>query len=158
MASPEVQTVLRCYPKIYFACHRRHIKDEQSKQVLSANQASILDHLDAVKGTGLLDLARHMGVTASTMSIAVDRLVRGGYIVRERDSQDARRVLLRLTKTGAGIKQQQKVLEPRLVQGMLDGLAPKDRADALRGLELLARAATELMTSGNFQKIMRGAS
>jgi hypothetical protein len=67
-------------------------------------------------------------------------------------------VLLRLTKTGAGIKQQQKVLEPRLVQGMLDGLAPKDRANALRGLELLARAATELMTSGNFQKIMRGAS
>jgi MarR family transcriptional regulator, organic hydroperoxide resistance regulator len=63
VASPEVETVLRCYPKIYFACHRRHIKDEQSKQVLSANQASILDHLDAVEGTGLLDLARHMGVT-----------------------------------------------------------------------------------------------
>jgi DNA-binding MarR family transcriptional regulator len=32
----------------------------------------------------LSDLAKHMGVTASTMSLAVDRLERNGYVVRER--------------------------------------------------------------------------
>ena len=82
MSRAEVETVLRCYPQIYFACHRRHVRDEKTHSVLSAHQAGILDHLDDVEGTSLLELARHMGVTASTMSLTVDRLERGGYARR----------------------------------------------------------------------------
>ena len=37
----DVETVLRCYPRIYLACHRRHIRDEQSRAVISAHQASV---------------------------------------------------------------------------------------------------------------------
>src|SRR5689334_11100240 len=114
----EVQTVLDSYPQIYFACHRRHVRDEATQAVLSAHQASILDHLDEVEGTSLLDLAKHMGVTPSTMSLTVDRLERGGYVTRERSKEDRRRVDLRLTESGVRIKRQQKVLEPELVQAM----------------------------------------
>src|ERR1700687_3547289 len=96
MSGPDVETVLRCYPQIYFACHRRHIRDQQSGAVLSAHQASVLDHLDDVDSTSLFVLARHMGVTASTMSLTVDRLERGGYVTRERSVADKRRVDLRL--------------------------------------------------------------
>src|SRR3954451_93949 len=96
----DVDTVLECYPQIYFACHRRHVRDEQSRTVLSAHQASVLDHLDDVAGASLLDLAKHMGVTASTMSLTVDRLERGGYVTRERSKEDKRRVDLLLTGAG----------------------------------------------------------
>src|SRR3982751_6507780 len=116
---PDVDLVLRCYPQIYFACHKRHVRDEATQAVLSAHQASILDHLDEVQPTSLFDLARHMGVTASTMSITMDRLVRGGYVVRERSTGDRRRVDLRLTAAGLRIKKQQKVLEPDLVAAVL---------------------------------------
>ena len=87
MSRAEVETVLRCYPQIYFACHRRHVRDEKTNGLLSAHQAGILDHLDDVEGTSLLELARHMGVTASTMSLTVDRLERGGYVRRARSQQ-----------------------------------------------------------------------
>ncbi len=112
---PDVETVLRCYPQIYFACHKRHVRDQATQDVISAHQASILDHLDDVQATSLFDLARHMGVTASTMSITVDRLVRGGYVARERSEEDRRRLDLKLTPAGMRIKRQQKVLEPGLV-------------------------------------------
>src|SRR5437764_5341929 len=115
MRQADVETVLRCYPQIYFACHRRHVRDEQTEAVLSAHQASVLDHLDEIEGTSLFELARHMGVTASTMSLTVDRLQRGGYVRRERSTRDRRRVDLRLTTAGVRIKRQQKVLEPELV-------------------------------------------
>jgi DNA-binding MarR family transcriptional regulator len=153
----DVDTVLECYPQIYFACHRRHIRDEQSEAVLSAHQASVLDHLDDVAGTSLLDLARHMGVTASTMSLTVDRLERGGYVTRERSKEDKRRVDLRLTSSGARIKRQQKVLEPELVQAMLARLDEGKRRQALRGLELLAEAAVEMVRSGDLSRILKGA-
>ena len=156
MSRAEVDTVLRCYPQIYFACHRRHVRDPKTQQVLSAHQAGVLDHLDEVEGTSLFELARHMGVTASTMSLMIDRLVRGGYVRRERNPNDGRRVDLRLTEAGVRIKRQQNVLEPALVSAMLAGLDERLRGRALRGLELLAEAAGKLMASGEFQRILKG--
>lgn len=153
----EVDTVMECYPQIYFACHRRHVRDEQTKAVLSAHQASVLDHLDEVDGTSLLELAKHMGVTASTMSLTVDRLERGGYVTRERSKDDKRRVDLLLTRSGVRIKKQQKVLEPELVQAMLARLEPGKRRQALHGLELLAEAAVEMIRSGELSRILKGA-
>jgi DNA-binding MarR family transcriptional regulator len=151
-----VETVLRCYPQIYFACHRRHVRDEKTNSVLSARQASILDHLDDVEGTSLRELALHMGVTASTMSLTADRLERGGYARRARSKQDGRRVDLRLTPAGVRIKRQQKVLEPDLVSAMLASLDEKRRRRALRGLELLAEAAVKLVASGEMHRILKG--
>jgi DNA-binding MarR family transcriptional regulator len=152
----EVETVLECYPRIYFACHRRHVRDEQTEAVLSAHQASVLDHLDDVEGTSLLELAKHMGVTPSTMSLTVDRLERGGYVTRGRSTEDRRRVDLRLTASGARIKRQQKVLEPELVAALLARLDEPRRQQALHGLELLAEAAVEMVRSGDLNRILKG--
>ena len=156
MGQSGVDVVLRCYPKIYFACHRRHVRDEATREILSAHQASVLDHLDDVDGTSLLELARHMGVTASTMSLMVDRLERGGYVTRERSKDDGRRVDLRLTAAGVRIKKQQKVLEPELIAAMLERLSERKRAQALRGLELLAEAAGEMIASGERNRFLHG--
>ena len=147
MPRNEVTAFLRLYPQIYFACHRRHVRDQKARKTLSLNQASILDHLDSVEPTTLRSLARHMGVTASTMSLNVDRLERDGYVRRERDRRDARQIELRLTDAGNRLKQQQKLLDPELVGSLLKRLKGPDRAKALDGLELLAEAATEMMAA-----------
>jgi DNA-binding MarR family transcriptional regulator len=89
------------YPKIFFACHTRHVRDPRSRRILSAHQASILDHLDEREPLPLMDLAKHMGVTPSTMSISIERLVRQGYVVRSRNRTDKRRVSLTLSAAGA---------------------------------------------------------
>ena len=65
-----VTAVMTFYPRIYFACHTRHVRDPQSQRLLSRHQASILDHLDELDTTTVMDLAGHMGVTAATMSLA----------------------------------------------------------------------------------------
>ena len=152
-------TVLDCYPKIYFACHMRHVRDHASRsKVLSAHQAGILDHLDSVEPTTVHDLASHMGVTPSTMSLHLDKLESGGYVRRVRSRVDARRVELRLTPAGVRIKQQQKVLDPRLVDLMLAQLSDAEKRKALDGLSLLAQAARELIASHAFRETIRGAA
>lgn len=141
MAGSDVALVLGAYPRIYFACHRRHVYDAEQRRLVSAHQASILDHLDSVESTVLSDLAKHMGVTASTMSLAVDRLERNGYVTRERDAADRRRVRIRLTEAGLRVRRANSVLDPALVAEMLEQLPASERRDALRGLQILARAA-----------------
>ena len=136
-----VRQVMTLYPRIFFACHTRHVRDSRSGQVLSAHQASILDHLDEIEATGLNELARHMGVTASTMCLTVDRIERDGYVVRAKDARDGRRVALRLTRSGARLRDEKTVLDPKRVKAMLAHLDPAERREALRGLEMLAQAA-----------------
>ena len=143
MAVRSSDDFITLYSQIYFACHTRHVHDPESGTRVSARQASILSHLDSVEPTPLSQLASHMGVTVSTMSIAVDRLVRQGYVVRDRAESDARVRHVRLTTSGERLRAAQKVLEPRLVQAMLSRLSPAERRDALRGLELLGTAARE---------------
>ena len=131
------------YAQIYFACHTRHVHDPESGTRVSARQASILSHLDTVDPTPVSQLASHMGVTVSTMSIAIDRLERQGYVVRARAETDARVRHVRLTVAGERLRTAQKVLEPRLVRAVLSRLSPADRRAALHGLELLGAAARE---------------
>ena len=145
--STEIAAFLRLYPQIYFACHRRHVRDAKTRRTLNANQSSILDHLDDVEPTNLHSLARHMGVTASTMSLNIDRLEAAGYVRRERDRRDARRVELRLTESGNRLKQQQSALDPERIGALIKRLKGQDRAKALLGLKLFAQAAAEMMAA-----------
>ncbi len=140
-----VRALLDAYPRIYFACHTRHVKDPATGADVSAHQASILDHLDEVEALSVTDLADHMGVTVATMSLAIDRLERRGYVRRDRDPRDRRRVLLRVTPTGVRLREAKSVLDPVRVEQVLGQLSPADREAALRGLELLARASERQM-------------
>jgi DNA-binding MarR family transcriptional regulator len=149
----QILTLMDCYPKIYFACHTRHVQDQETHQRLSAHQASILDHLDELEPASMLTLAGHMGVTASTMSLTVDRLVRAGYVTRDRDALDARKVALRLNKDGARLKERKSVLDRELVAAMLGRMKPRDRSAGLAGLELLAKAAAEFVESRKFKEL-----
>jgi DNA-binding MarR family transcriptional regulator len=140
-----VQAILDLYPRIYFACHTRHVHDSETGTVLSRHQASILSHLDDVDPIKLTELAEHMGVTPSTMSLSAQRLERQGFIERVRDSSDRRVVNLRLTPAGVRVKDSQSVLDRERVAGVLAQLSSGDQAAAVAGLGLLADAALAFM-------------
>ncbi len=91
------------------------------------------------------ELADHMGVTVATMSLAIDRLERRKYVRRERDPQDRRRVLLRVTPAGVQLREAKSVLDPARVEQVLAQLSPADRDAALNGLDLLARGSERHM-------------
>ncbi len=141
----DVQQILTWYTTIFFACHTRHVQDPERETVLSAHQASILDHLDEEAGLRLTDLAEHMGVTPSTMTSHINRLVQLGYVEKAVDPDDGRVVRLRLTTDGVRIKLAQSVLDPVRVMAMLQHLNLEERQKALVGLALLGRAAQASM-------------
>lgn len=139
--------VMDLYPRIFFACHERHVRDPRTRRLVSERQHSVLAHLDEIHPLSLTALAKHMGVTPGTMTIAVQRLERRGYIRRRADKEDTRRTLLTLTPAGARIRDAQSVLAPHRVEAMLDRMAPDDRRRAIEGLALLAAAADDLAQS-----------
>ena len=139
--SEAAAVVMTAYPRIWFACHRRHVRDPESGTLLSAHQASILDHLDTVEATSLTALARHLDVTPGTMSVAVDRLQKHGYVKRTWDDRDRRRVQLRLTEAGARVRSANSALDPARVEALLGRLTVEEQRAAIAGLAVLARGA-----------------
>jgi DNA-binding MarR family transcriptional regulator len=152
MAKDAVRQVMELYPRIYFACHTRHVRDPETRRLLSAHQASILDHLDEREPLALLDLAKHMGVTASTMSLNIERLVRRGYVSRKRAAEDGRRLKLRITPAGLRLREAKSVLDPARVRALLARLTPRQQALGIHGLELLAHAGSEQMEEQSKRK------
>jgi DNA-binding MarR family transcriptional regulator len=145
MSARDVRLVQTCYPQIYLACHTRHTRAASSPHGLSARDSSLLAHLDEKRPMAPSDLARHLDVGGSTMSAAVKRLVRLGYIEQSRHPEDARRFELRLARKGAAAMRDSSVLDAMRVKKLLAMLKPTERRAALAGLSTLARAARQVM-------------
>ncbi len=141
-----VRIMQTCYPKIYLACHTRHVRAASSANGLSPRDSTLLAHLDERRAVTPGELARHLGIGKSTLSAAIKRLRELGYVLVAADPRDRRNALLRLGPRGAAAMRETSVLEPSRVRRLLAALGPDDRRAALHGLELLAGAAHDLMT------------
>jgi MarR family transcriptional regulator, organic hydroperoxide resistance regulator len=139
VSNEEVAAVQRDYPKIYLACHTRHVRRRSTK--LTGQDSTLLAHLSADCPTRASALARHLGVGASTLSAAIKRLIDAGYITRGPDASDRRAAALRLSAAGVKAMQGSSVLDATRVARMLAQLGARERQRALDGLALLAKAS-----------------
>jgi MarR family transcriptional regulator, organic hydroperoxide resistance regulator len=142
MLKGAVHRLMESYPQIYLACHRRHIRDDESGRVLTMQQSTLLQHLHPERVRSLRSLSEHLGLTSSTVSIAVSRLAEWGYVRREKSQQDKREVQLTLTSAGARVQQATTVLDPVAVSGFLKLMPPAEVERAISGIESLAQYAS----------------
>ena len=143
----DVLEVLRAYPQIYLACHAEHRTRASSPSGLTARDGTLLAHVDP-QGSSPARLARHLGISASTLSAALSRLEGGGHLLIEPHGTDGRRRVVKLTEAGRKAVSAESVLDSDRVAGLLARLAPRDRARAVAGLELLAAAARAMQEGG----------
>lgn len=140
----DIREVQRLYPQIFVACHTDHVRAASTEWRISSQDASILVHLDRESGLSPRDLARHLGVVPSTLSAAIARLSKLGYLSSQPVAKDRRRRELRLTARGAEAIAATSVLDAERVRALLKKLTVAERKAAVRGLALLARAARQI--------------
>jgi DNA-binding MarR family transcriptional regulator len=93
--------------------------------------------------TNLASLAEGMGVTVSTTSRLVDRLVAAGLAERRTAEHTRREVALRLTDLGRQTVDRYDGLRLTELRRCIDALPETERAGALTGLRALAGAAAQ---------------
>ena len=147
MRPEDVFEIQRLFPHIYLACHVDHVRAASTAWELSSHDSTLLVHLDREQAISPRALAAHLGVAASTLSAAITRLGGLGYLTSKPAQADKRQRELRLTAKGAQAIASTSVLDEKRVRELLDQLDPKERAEAVRGLQLLARAARQMKQS-----------
>jgi MarR family transcriptional regulator, organic hydroperoxide resistance regulator len=131
MSTLDIERIQRAYPKIYLACHTRHVRARSTAYRLSSRDAAVLAHL---------------GVRASTLSAAIQKLELLGYLKRTQSAADRRVASLFLTPQGARAMAATSVLDSRQVAALLAQLKPREKARAIEGLELLACGSMRVMS------------
>ncbi|HIS26320.1 MAG TPA: MarR family transcriptional regulator [Candidatus Pullilachnospira intestinigallinarum] len=129
------------------------IMDVEEKAVITPefhditnNDMHVMEAVGVEKPQSMSAVARILSVTVGTLTIAVNNLVKKGYISRERSSEDRRVVLVSLTDKGRKAYAHHKRFHEEMIHAMIDGLSEKET-------ETLVTALTHLKEFfENYQK------
>ena len=106
---------------------------------ISVNDMHIIDAVGIREQKNMSTVARALNVTVGTLTIAVNNLVKKGYIQRMRSQEDRRVVLISLTELGERAYHHHKKFHEKMVLAVLKGLNVEET-------EALTTALTKLET------------
>jgi DNA-binding MarR family transcriptional regulator len=105
---------------------------------LPRNGAFVLGGM-ANRGSSAADMIRGLGVTKQAASQLIDTLVLRGYLTREVDAEDRRRLTIALTERGQGAAEAVRGAVESIDAELAASITPDELAGLRRGLNVLAR-------------------
>jgi DNA-binding MarR family transcriptional regulator len=115
---------------------------------VSLVQLRALTVVDEAAGANLVQLSDGMGVTVSTASRLVDRLVGAGHVDRRPSEATRREIALSLTAQGQQLLARYDDLRLQALHRRLDQLPPRRRAAVIEALADLVGTETPAEDSG----------
>ncbi|GAA0085493.1 MarR family transcriptional regulator [Clostridium sp. CTA-7] len=83
------------------------------------------------------EVAQDLGITVGTLTTAINRLIKKGYVDRKRIEEDRRVVLVELTKKGKVAHRLHERFHNEMVKSMMGGLLDNERDVLVESLEKL---------------------
>lgn len=104
-------------------------------------QAKVLYLVSVPGGLRMSTLAARLGVTISTVSGVVDRLVESGLATRREDAADRRHVVVGSSAAGIALMERFREFNRRNLRGLLDRLTDAELETVERAYGIMARVA-----------------
>jgi DNA-binding MarR family transcriptional regulator len=118
----------------------RRLRAERTHE-LGDTATFVLGHLAKEGPRTLGYLSERERVTPPSMNQTVNALVAAGYLVREEDPSDGRKVLFRATPAGIALATENRRLRHAWLNAQLDKLSPAERATVREAAHLLRTLA-----------------
>lgn len=143
-----IAAVVAGYERLMHRLAERHTPDFLDIAV-TMPQAKVLYVVGTAGRLRMSELAARLGVSLSTVSGLVDRLVDQGLLDRRDDPADRRQVLVSLTAAGVAFIDRFRELNAQQLEELLALLSEAELADVERALGHLDRAAERLASGPN---------
>lgn len=89
---------------------------------LSIKELHIIDSIGIEREPSMSETAKELGITSGTLTIAIDKLIRKGYVQRQRSKEDRRVVMIKLTDKGIRAYKAHEDFHKDLVSSALEAL------------------------------------
>ena len=106
-------------------------------QDITNNDMHIIEAIGMNEPKNMSTIAREISVTVGTLTIAMNSLVKKGYVVRKRSEEDRRVVFISLSEKGRKAYFHHKKFHEQMIQGVVGDLTEEE-------LDALVRALTKL--------------
>ena len=101
---------------------------------ISVNDMHIMEAIGIQESKNMSTVAKTMSVTVGTLTIAINHLVKKGYVERTRSEEDRRVVLVSLSEKGEKAYLHHKIFHEKMVMAVLDSLNPQETKDLTKAL------------------------
>lgn len=122
----------------------RDIMDIEEKVIVTSefkditnNDMHVIDAIGIGKPKNMSMIARELSVTVGTLTIAMNSLVKKGYVTRERGQEDRRVVYISLSERGRKAYEHHAEFHRQMVDAVLDELNEEEAAILVRALSKL---------------------
>lgn len=115
-----------------------HILKDHSKD-LAKHHFIILKMLQKQNKFYVSEIVQMLGITKSQMTASIDKLLKLGYVERETDIEDRRKIYISITLKGEEITQKiNSRIKEKILKDM-NTISIKDQEDLFKGLQVLTK-------------------
>ena len=104
---------------------------------ISVNDMHVIEAIGIDEKKNMSAVARELSVTVGTVTIAINNLVKKGYVKRVRSEKDRRIVLVSLSEKGEKAYNHHRMFHDRMVLAVLEGLGKEETEVLVKALENL---------------------
>lgn len=104
---------------------------------LTNNDMHVIEAIGLNEPKNMTSIAKELSVTVGTLTIAMNSLVKKGYVVRERGKEDRRVVYISLSDKGRAAHEHHAKFHQEMIRGITEELNSEE-------MEILVQALTKL--------------
>lgn len=104
---------------------------------LTNNDMHVIEAIGVGNPKNMSSIARELSVTVGTLTIAMNSLVKKGYVTRQRGKEDRRVVYISLSEKGKEAYEHHARFHQKMIEGAVAGLSDNE-------IEVLIKALTKL--------------
>ena len=131
----KVEELNSYWTSIYYHLHYTH------QEKITHQTIRLLQHIDKSSSVGIKEIADYLHVSHNTASEHVKRNIDKGYVYKNRDIHDERKVILHLTEAGKDLLKWNSSLDEEKVSAILREMTASEKQLIQQAFQLLSERA-----------------
>ena len=111
----------------------------QEYQDITNNDMHVIEAIGVGEPKNMSTIAKLLSVTVGTLTIAMNRLVKKGYVIRERGKEDRRVVYISLSEKGLRAYRHHEEFHRQMIEAVLENLTEDETESLVKALAKLER-------------------
>lgn len=104
---------------------------------LTSNDMHVIEAIGIGEPQNMSSIAKKLSVTVGTLTIAVNSLVKKGYVIRQRSKEDRRVVLVLLSEKGQQVYEHHAKFHRDMIRSVMEALSKEELSALIRGVRKL---------------------
>lgn len=111
----------------------------QEYQDITNNDMHVIKAIGVKEPKNMSTIAKQLSVTVGTLTIAMNSLVKKGYVIRERGKEDRRVVYISLSEKGLRAYRHHEEFHRQMIEAVLENLTEDETESLVKALAKLER-------------------